>query len=268
MKILLLTQSLIQPPFMRAMLEEVEKVPGLTVNACVLHSPPEPSLYKKLQRHWKKGVRGYLLVLVFQVLFRIIKEKISKSTPRSFNLQSWLTQRDIPLLKTPQLYSPEILQKIRDLHSDAAILAGYHLIVKEPFIQLFPKDVLSYHYGDLRKYRGQPAGFWELYKGEKEFRVTVQKIRKGIDNGIPVAEQIFDIEPHTTLSDLDKRVEQTCPGLMSEALRRISSPEYKDDIPAAYGKLYTLPRLRQWLWFQLNMALRNLRKIKYRITNR
>lgn len=259
MRVLLLSQSLIPPPFIGAMLDEVEKIPGVYFNACVLHSPPEPSFQKKLRRHWKKGVRGYLLVLFLQALYKKVSRKISKAPPRSFNLQTWLTQRDIPLLKISQLYSPESLQKIRDFNADVCILAGYHLIVKEPFIQLFPKGVLSYHYGDLSKYRGQPAGFWELYNGEKEFKVTVQKIREGIDNGIPVAEQRFEIYPHTTLRDLDKMVEQTSYTLMKVALQRILSPNYKDEIPEKYGKLYTLPDLHQWVLFQIKMAYRIMR---------
>ncbi|MGC8865892.1 MAG: formyltransferase family protein [Bacteroidales bacterium] len=259
MKIILLTQNLIQPPFIEDMLKEVENVPDLHIIACLLHSPPEASLLEKLRRHWKKGVRGYLVVLILQALSKKIKNKIIKKTPPSFNLHSWVNQRNIPLLKISHLYAPDTLQMIRDLNAEAAILAGYHLIVKESFINLFPKGVLSYHYGDLRKYRGQPAGFWELYNNEKEFRVTVQKIRKGIDNGIPVVEKIFPLQPHTTLSDLDRMVEKTCAGLMSQALFRIASPDYVDEIPETYGKLYSIPRLRQWLWFQWMMTLKKVR---------
>lgn len=49
--------------------------------------------------------------------------------------------------------------------------------------------MLSYHHGDMRRYRGQPPGFWELYNGEREIGVTVQRLAAGARG------------PHQTLID-------------------------------------------------------------------
>lgn len=260
MMIIILTESLFHPPFIGKMLKGIEQIPGIQMVACILHLSPSQPLGHKLRQHWKKGRRGYLLVLIFQTLWRKIFHKTRPRKQTLFNLEDWLQQKNIPLLKTSDLYSEAMLKAIRERGAEIAILAGYHQIVKSAFIELFPMGVLSYHYGDVRKYRGQPAGFWELYYGESEFRVTVQKITKGIDKGIPVAEQIFEIGPHTTLHDLDRLVEQNSHSLMSTAIQHIISPGYRDEIPEKYGKLFTLPRLRQWIWFQIKMGSRILHR--------
>jgi len=260
MKIVILTEALYQPPFIGKMLMAVAEIPGVYISVCILHLIPSPSPSHKLLQHWKKGRRGYLLILILQTLSRKISQKFKPGRNALFNLQTWLQQHNITLVKTSELYSETMLKTISNTGADAAILAGYHHIVKSAFIGLFPKGVLSYHYGDLRKYRGQPAGFWELYYGEREFKVTVQKISEATDKGIPVAEQRFEIGPYTTLRDLDKLVEHSSHTLMSTALQRLMSPAYSDEIPEQYGKLYTLPRLRQWIWFQLKMASRVLRR--------
>ncbi len=267
MKIVILTEALYQPPFIGKMLTAVAEIPGVFFAVCILHLISSQPLSHKLVHHWKKGRRGYLLVLILQTLWRKIFHKFRPRKQVLLNLEDWLQQKKIPLLKTSNLYSEDMLKAIRETGAELAILAGYHHIVKLAFIELFPKGVLSYHYGDLRKYRGQPAGFWELYYGEREFKVTVHKISEAIDKGIPVAEQRFEIGPYTTLHDLDKEVEQTSYTLLSKALQRIMSPAYSDEIPEQYGKLYTLPRLRQWAYFQLKMASRVLRRQLYMAKN-
>lgn len=260
MKVVLLTENKILHTYTQKMLESLEKIPGFYVVACILNPPPPLSFGAKLYQHWKRGRRGFLLVLVSQSLCRKFLQFFSSIKQGTLGLETWLRERNIPLIKTAHLYSPDTLQRIIELQADLAILAGYHQIVKKAFIEIFPMGVLSYHYGDLRKYRGQPAGFWELYHGEPEFRVCVQKITPGIDKGIPIAEQRFEIGPNTTLHDLDKLVEQKCYRLMSIAVQRLMSPDYLFEKPEKYGPLYSLPHLRQWLWFQLKMAVRKIRK--------
>ncbi|MDK2910219.1 MAG: methionyl-tRNA formyltransferase [Bacteroidales bacterium] len=268
MKAILLTDNKLLHTYTHKMLLSLEEIPDFHVVACILNPPPPLSFRAKLYQHWKRGRRGYLLILMFQNLYRKFLSYFSSGEKGSFSLEAWLHERNIPLIQNSDLYSADMLQKIREMHAETAILASYHQIVKKQFIELFPMGVLSYHYGDLRKYRGQPAGFWELYHGEREFRVCVQKITPGIDNGIPIAEQIFEIGTFTTLQDLDRLVEQNCHSLMSIAVQRLMTPGYTFEKPEKYGPLYTLPHLRQWFWFQLKMAVRKIRRNLAGLTSR
>ena len=57
---------------------------------------------------------------------------------------------------------------------DVLLRIGGFGIVKEPLLSLCRAGVLSYHHGDMRRYRGQPPAFWELYHGER----SIGRIRR------------------------------------------------------------------------------------------
>jgi hypothetical protein len=48
-------------------------------------------------------------------------------------------------------------------------------------------SILSYHHGDLRRYRGRPAGFYELLHGEPTLGQVVQILSNRLDSGSVVA---------------------------------------------------------------------------------
>jgi hypothetical protein len=257
MRVLILTENLVQPPFVKNMLEPLANDPDLKLVACLYHPVPEKGLIAKLKAHRQRGRRGYLLVLAFQALANRLKRP-SGSNKHAFALRDWLSEKEIPLIPVSSLSAPPASEAIAKAKAGLAVLAGYHRLVKGDFIRLFPQGVLSYHYGDLRKFRGQPAGFWELYKGENELVVTVQKIREGIDNGIPLAEKVYPITMGDNLRTLGRKVEATAAPLMHQAIRMLLTPGYTGKFPEQYGKVYTLPRLWQWMWFQLKMLIRQI----------
>ena len=43
--------------------------------------------------------------------------------------------------------------------------------------------ILSYHHGDPSKYRGRPAGFYEILNGEKSIEIIVQRLSNELDAG-------------------------------------------------------------------------------------
>lgn len=59
---------------------------------------------------------------------------------------------------------------------DVAVRFGFGILVGDA-LSAPGNGVLSYHHGDLTKYRGQPAGFWEFIRGEPRAGVTLQPHR-------------------------------------------------------------------------------------------
>ena len=135
------------------------------------------------------------------------------------------------------------------------MLGGFG-IVKEPLLSLVPKGILSYHHGDMRKYRGQPVGFWELYHGEKEMGVTVQRLSAGLDRGTPLEEMTIPIKKGDTVSTLSNRALDSSTGMMHDALQQIQQPDYKPATIDHYGPIYTIPNLRQYLTLQIKLLFR------------
>ena len=74
-----------------------------------------------------------------------------------------------------------ILAKLFDHKIEVVIKFGMNLLkVDENLTKL---NVLSFHHGNPSEYRGRPAGFYEIFNGEKKSGVIVQKISNELDAG-------------------------------------------------------------------------------------
>lgn len=136
------------------------------------------------------------------------------------------------------------------------VMLGGFGIVKEPLLTLAPQGILSYHHGDMRKYRGQPVGFWELYHNEKEMGVTVQKLAAGIDRGMPIVEKVIPIKKGDTVATLRNRALDNSVAMMHEALVLVQKSDFQPACINNYGKIYTIPNLRQYIVLQFKLMFR------------
>ena len=149
-------------------------------------------------------------------------------------------------------------KKVLDYKLDALVLLGGFGIVKEPFLSTCRNGILSYHHGDMRKYRGQPPCFWELYNGEKNIGVTVQKLSERLDAGLPILERNIKIRDNDNLTSLRKRVFDLSENMMLEALLKVNSNKFKSKELNELGPVYTLPNLRQWFILKSKLIYRKL----------
>lgn len=162
----------------------------------------------------------------------------------------------VPYLETREPYSEETVMEIKAWQPDVMVMLGGFGIVKEPLLSLAPQGILSYHHGNMRKYRGQPVGFWELYNGESEMGVTVQRLAAGIDKGTPIVEKVIPIEKDDDVNSLCRRAMTCSTDMMCEALRCLGDAAFVPDQIQQYGPVYTLPNLRQYLRLQFKLLFR------------
>ena len=108
----------------------------------------------------------------------------------------------------------------------------------------------------MRKYRGQPVGFWELYHNEKAMGVTVQRLSTGIDKGVPIVEMTIPIKKGDCVSTLRNRALDSSTGMMHEALQSIQRPDFKPEKIEQYGPVFTIPNLRQYITLQIKLLFR------------
>jgi folate-dependent phosphoribosylglycinamide formyltransferase PurN len=222
----------------------------VNISVAVINQAPKKNLIQKIKKNLKKGRGGYILIMACQKLFSE-KEKTIKS-------EVFCAKNEIEVVKTKNPYSEEIVSLIRSHNLDLLLLINGYGIIKAPLLNVAKHGILSYHHGDMRKYRGMPPGLWELYNNEKEMGVTVQLLDKGLDCGIPVEERKIRIEKKDSLSTLKKRILNESEEMMSLALLKVVKEDYKGEKLKELGKIYTLPNLRQWLTLQLKLFTRNL----------
>jgi len=81
---------------------------------------------------------------------------------------------------------PNDVVELVDERSDIAFLFGFG-ILKGDILELPEHGILCHHHGDMSKYRGRPAGFWEFLNGEDCVGITLRRISEELDQGEIVA---------------------------------------------------------------------------------
>jgi folate-dependent phosphoribosylglycinamide formyltransferase PurN len=250
MKILLLCAPALSDSQVRVLGPFLES-PSHTLVACLIDNRPAKTALQKLRTNLRKGRGGYVLILAFN---RALGSKDPGRQTRAF-----MEAHDIPVIMGDKPYSNETLAALRKLKPDVLVRLGGFGIVKEPLLNIGRHGVLSYHHGDMRTYRGQPPGFWELYNGEKQMGVTVQRLSAGLDCGVPVVEMTIPIRRADNMTSLRERLFRDSAGMMFAAVERIEDPGFSPPEISSYGHVYTLPNLRQWLLFNLKITVRSIR---------
>jgi len=220
---------------------------SISIKAALIDSRPKQTIKQKLKKNLKLGRGGYILVMAIQSLFS--NKRFIVST------KSFCEEHGIQVIETTSPYSIEFIKAIENLNLDVLLLVGGFGIVKEPLLKVTPLGVLSYHHGDMKKYRGMPPALWELYNNESEMGVTVQILAPGVDCGIPVEEKAIPIHRKDNVKSLQERAFRESEHMLYDALKKISDPTFKPVWMETLGKVYTLPNLRQWISLNLKLFL-------------
>ena len=222
------------------------------VVGAVIDARPAKPMKEKLRRELKRGRGGYVAVMAAQALARR-----GGDHDDSVDTAAHLEAHGAPTLAVDDLYANETVDWLRGLRADALLRVGFG-IIREPILSLAPYGVLSYHHGDMRRYRGQPPAFWELYNGEREIGVTLQVLNAGLDAGQVVCERRFEVRPGERLPAVRKRIYGDTDAMARDACLRLADPAFSPEtLPESeLGDLYTLPNLRQWLTMQARVRRR------------
>ncbi len=208
------------------------------------------STRQKILKNWRRGRGGYIIIMFFQRLFA--KRASAKRADTFCRDKGWNCQI------TSNPYASETIDMLEQKKLDVLILLGGFGIIKQPLLKIPRIGILSYHHGDMRKYRGMPPAFWELYFNEKEMGVTVQLLSAGLDKGNPVVEKRVEILPGDSWEVLKERAMVQSAHMMGIALKRLQDVDFKAEVIHDFGRIYTLPNLRQWIFFQYKIFLRKL----------
>jgi len=229
------------------------------VGACI-DVRPGLSPGARLRRSLRKGRGGFVFVQAVNAAWRG-EPALSAST--------FFSERGVSVVETENLYDGDVLDAIRSTKPDCIFRTGFG-IIQEPVLSLAPRGVISYHHGDMRRYRGIPPGFWELHDGERAMGVTLQVIDTGLDSGKIVLERSVPILPTDSWSTLEKRAFAESVTMAFEACLLLARDDFEPRaLPASeLGRLYTLPNLRQWLTLQGRVVVRRARAKVDRVRRR
>ena len=147
-------------------------------------------------------------------------------------------QHNIPVL-LPE--SPDdIIDQIKAMNADAAVLVAYGRIISQNVIDIFPKGIINIHPSLLPKYRGPTPIESAIANGDNETGVSIMKLTAGLDEGPVYTQQIVSLNGHETKFDLYEKQASVSTTLLLEILPQILDgslhPKPQDNDQATYSK--------------------------------
>jgi len=252
MNIGLLTSKTLSDFNLKALQPILEDV-SFNIKVALIDNRPEKSLKQKLKKNIKRGRGGYIIIMAF-------KRFLSKKN-YTIPTKEYCITNQIDVIEAKEPYSESAIENIKKYSLDILLLLGGYGIIKKPLLNVTPKGVLSYHHGNMRKYRGMPFGFWELYYNETEMGITVQILSEGLDCGLAIEEKTIEIKENDTVKKLQCKAFEESEDMLYKALKKLSDKKFDPEKISIYGEVYTLPNLRQWVILKARLLRRRL-KIK------
>lgn len=123
--------------------------------------------------------------------------------------------------------------------SDVVVRFGFGFLIGD-VLSTPEHGVLSFHHGDITRYRGLPMGFWEFVQDEPVAGVTVQQLTEELDAGAIAASRTVPIEDARTWWTVKRRLLAESEGLLTEAVRNLREGNVVE--PPQLGDLYTHPK--------------------------
>ena len=157
-----------------------------------------------------------------------------------------------------QVLPSNVLIALKNENIEVVIKFGMGLL-RIPSGDTMP-PVLSYHHGDPSKYRGRPAGFYELLKGEKVIGIMIQSLTNDLDAGSIYAYAESKVTQYSYKKTAVEFYTHSVP-LLNKAIKQLTSAQTIER--CTRGKNYRLPSNHTVARMVLVMVNKLVRKLCY-----
>jgi folate-dependent phosphoribosylglycinamide formyltransferase PurN len=131
--------------------------------------------------------------------------------------------------------------------------------------------VLSYHHGDIRRYRGVITHFWNYLNRDDEGGVTLLQLDESLDGGGIAAERAVDLSACVTWGEVERRKQRAGVPLVTDAIENFADPTFEPtELPEKdLGRMYyssdvTLPVVANYLVLETAKAgISRVQKLRY-----
>ena len=162
-----------------------------------------------------------------------------KLTPSAVSREA--SKAGISIMTPDTLKTPDIVQTLRELEPDIAVVVAYGKILPPDILAVPRLGCVNIHASILPELRGAAPIQWAIARGYKETGVTLMQMDEGMDTG-PILLQIkTPINPQETAGQLGIRLGQMGADLLREGLPRLAMgellPVQQDGSLATYAPL-------------------------------
>lgn len=231
-----------------------------------INATPEVLIVDTSQTSTQDAIRSHLADLSLWKVYRLLTFALSAFVDETWH-STTTPVSDIDVLDNTEIIEctptpadglgneipPSAVSSLADV--DIAIRFGFG-IIKGDALTAPTHGMLSYHHGDLRKYRGRPAGFHEFINREPTAGVTIQRLNESLDGGAIAAFEDVEIEGTTSWQEALSKLYRISPELLPQAVQNcIERPETVTE-PESIGALYTMPSNSQTIKYIIERGRR------------
>lgn len=164
----------------------------------------------------------------------------------------WIDCKPIPANDVGNEIPAKVIDQISN-KVDVIIRFGFG-ILKGQILNAANYGVLSYHHGDIRRYRGRPPGVWEFLNDEDVAHITLQRLNSGLDSGEIVVFKQVKISDKNTWQEVQSELFKKSTDMLKTGIQRIRDPHFKPKQPEVLGDVYTFPGFKD----NIRLVLKNL----------
>ncbi len=125
---------------------------------------------------------------------------------------------DVPLLETGDVNSPEVIERVKELAPDVAIVVAFGQFLKSSLLSTVKFGFFNVHASLLPKYRGAAPIQHALLDGVMETGVTLFKIDEGMDTGNIALSESVKVDPFDTFDILYEQLSEVGSHLVEKFL--------------------------------------------------
>jgi folate-dependent phosphoribosylglycinamide formyltransferase PurN len=162
----------------------------------------------------------------------------------------------LPVDEGPGVELPDSTVETITTEADVAVQNGVGILTGDILTE--PEyGVLSYHHGDIRRYRGVITHFWNYLNGDDTAGVTLLQLSEQLDAGGIAAEADVDLSGCHRWSEVEARKQIAGIPLLQRAVENFDDPTFTPETvpPEELGRMYyssdvTLPVIGRYLMLE------------------
>ena len=118
------------------------------------------------------------------------------------DFKNFIYSRGLNFIEFDELEEPQLIQKIKDLDVDAAVVCSYNYKVPKVLREATKDGFINVHPSMLPKYRGGNPYSRVIMNGESETGVTIHFMDDGFDTGDIIAQKPYHIHSKATMGTI------------------------------------------------------------------
>lgn len=270
LRLALLLDDLVQPAWIASCIEEVQGRGDARIVLVVRNAGPGSS--SRPRRRWSAwwANRRYL---VHALHLRVDgRASVVRDPMAPVDISARL--KGVPVMdvaaretRFSDHFEPAVVRAIRDYQLDVAVRFGFR-ILRGDALSIAVHGVWSYHHDDGSKYRGGPAGFWEVMLDDPVTGAMLQRLSEELDGGEVLVRGWSRSVRHSVRRNRAHYYWQSAPFLAWKLrdLRHFGPDSLRADRNGAGGlvaysrRIFTTPTNAQMVGLGYRLAARYLRR--------